>query len=373
MHTLPACPATLEAAMGYQNILLYCRPGFENECGREFADRSKSFGNGMVVSSNQNSGHVLFSFSDDPSAQECVRRLRLSSLVFSRQMVLTSDCIGPLAPGDRVAPLVSEIQKAGSTFVDLFIETADTNEAKQLSGLCTKLLPPLSGALEKEGLLDRPAKEGAADGKLLHVFFIATDRAYAGYSFVNNSSPWRMGIPRLRFPAGAPSRSALKLEEAFCVFLPAEDRARLLKPGMSAIDLGASPGGWTWLLASRGIHVTAVDNGRLDRRLLQNGLVRHVRQDGFSFSPSRPADWMVCDIVEQPSRIARLAAQWIARQWCRRTVFTLKLPMKKRYEEILRCKDSITAEMEGLGQRYELCIKQLYHDREEVTAYMRVL
>jgi 23S rRNA (cytidine2498-2'-O)-methyltransferase len=271
MHTLPACPATLEAAMGYQNILLYCRPGFENECGREFADLSKSFGNGRIVSSNQNSGHVLFSFSDGPSAQECVRRLKLSSLVFSRQMVAASDCIGPLAAGDRVAPLVNAIKKTGSTFVEVLIETADTNEAKQLSGLCTKLLPPLSSALEKEGLLDKPVQGGAADHKRLHVFFTATDRAHAGYSFVNNSSPWRMGIPRLRFPAGAPSRSALKLEEAFCVFLSEEEKARLLKKGMAAVDLGASPGGWTWLLATRGISVIAVDNGRIDKSLLASG------------------------------------------------------------------------------------------------------
>jgi 23S rRNA (cytidine2498-2'-O)-methyltransferase len=371
MNTPPACPATTSAAMGFYTILLYCRPGFENECGREFADLSEGFGNGRVVSSDLGSGHVVFCFSDGPSAQECVRGLRLSSLVFSRQMVLVSGCIGPLAPGDRVAPLVSEIKKAGSAFVDLFIETGDTNEAKQLSGLCKKILPPLSMALEKEGLLDRSAQEGPADGKRLHVFFTATDRAYAGYSIVNNSSPWRMGIPRLRFPAGAPSRSALKLEEAFCVFLSEEELPRLLKKGMAAVDLGASPGGWTWLLASRGIHVTAVDNGRLDRRLLESGLVRHVREDGFSFSPSRPVDWMVCDIVEQPSRIARLAAQWIARGWCRRTIFNLKLPMKKKYEEVNRCREIIARELNGSGKKHELFIKQLYHDREEVTAFLQ--
>jgi 23S rRNA (cytidine2498-2'-O)-methyltransferase len=180
-----------------------------------------------------------------------------------------------------------------------------------------------------------------------------------------------MGIPRLKFPAGAPSRSTLKLEEAFCVFLPKEDIARLLKAGMAAVDLGASPGGWTWQLASRGLHVIAVDNGRMDQRVMASGLVAHVRGDGFFFAPQRPVEWMVCDIVEQPSRIARLAAQWLGKNWCRWAIFNLKLPMKKRLEEVKRCRDIIDAELKMAGVRHELMIKHLYHDREEVTAFLR--
>ena len=56
-----------------------------------------------------------------------------------------------------------------------------------------------------------------------------------------------MGIPRLRLP-GAPSRSAAKLEEALLYFL-GDEAERLLRGGMSAVDLGAAPGGWTWILA----------------------------------------------------------------------------------------------------------------------------
>ena len=180
-----------------------------------------------------------------------------------------------------------------------------------------------------------------------------------------------MGIPRFKFPAGAPSRSTLKLEEAFCTFLSREDMARLLKPGMSAVDLGASPGGWTWQLVSRGLRVTAVDNGRMDGRVLASGLVQHIRGDGFAFAPKHPVEWMVCDIVEQPSRIAKLAARWIGNKWCCRVIFNLKLPMKKRFEEVTRCREIITAELKRSGGRHEIWIKQLYHDREEVTAYLQ--
>jgi 23S rRNA (cytidine2498-2'-O)-methyltransferase len=162
----------------------------------------------------------------------------------------------------------------------------------------------------------------------------------------------------------------LKLEEAFHVFLPEEDHARLLRSGMTAVDLGASPGGWTWQFVSRGIRVVAVDNGRMDGQLLGSGLVQHVRGDGFTFAPRQHVDWMVCDIVEQPSRIARLAAQWLSRKWCRQAIFNLKLPMKKRYEEVFRCRDIIASELGRPLSQYSLLVKQLYHDREEVTAML---
>jgi 23S rRNA (cytidine2498-2'-O)-methyltransferase len=123
-------------------------------------------------------------------------------------------------------------------------------------------------------------------------------------------------------------------------------------------------------LVNRGIRVTAVDNGPMDPALMQSGLVHHVRTDGFSFNPEGPVDWMVCDIVEQPIRIAKLVGQWMAQGWCRSSIFNLKLPMKKRYDEEKRCMDLIRGELSRASLRSELSVKQLYHDREEVTGYV---
>jgi 23S rRNA (cytidine2498-2'-O)-methyltransferase len=366
-YTQPAAPKTHMI----NDALLYCRAGFENESSREFTECAKKFGPAEVVSAVHGSGYVICRFPNEQTTQKCIQSLPFSSLTFSRQIFAASDEIGPLSAGNRVAPLVEAITMAGLCGVDVFIETADTNEAKQLSPLCRKLAGPFSEALGKAGLL-LPCKKGvSAEDKRLHVFFTATDRAYVGFSYINNSSSWNMGIPRLRFPAGAPSRSTLKLEEAFHVFLSDEDQSRCLRRrGLTAIDLGASPGGWTWQLVSRGMRVVAVDNGRMDGQLLNSGLVQHIRGDGFTFAPKRPVDWMVCDIVEQPSRIARLAAQWLARKWCRYSIFNLKLPMKKRYEEVCRCRDIIASELGRTGAGCSLQIKQLYHDREEVTAML---
>jgi 23S rRNA (cytidine2498-2'-O)-methyltransferase len=61
----------------------------------------------------------------------------------------------------------------------------------------------------------------------------------------------------------------------------------------------------------------------------------------------------------------------MSRKWCDRTIFNLKLPMKKCYEEVNRCKDIIAGEMKKSGIKYDLWIKHLYHDREEVTGYLK--
>src|SRR6185312_14542187 len=85
----------------------------------------------------------------------------------------------------------------------------------------------------------------------------------------------------------------------------------------------------------------------------------------FRFQPQRPVDWLVCDMVEQPRRIAELAARWLAENWCRRAIFNLKLPMKKRYDEVQLCFGILGDAVGALDLR----AKQLYHDREEITVF----
>lgn len=72
-----------------------------------------------------------------------------------------------------------------------------------------------------------------------------------------------MGIPRLKFPADAPSRSTLKLEEAILTFIPRHEESKRLNENMVGVDLGACPGGWTYQLVKRGLFVYAVDHGKM--------------------------------------------------------------------------------------------------------------
>jgi 23S rRNA (cytidine2498-2'-O)-methyltransferase len=344
-------------------LLLHGRAGFEKEIAQEMSARAAEMGVEGYVKARPDSGFAVFHPHQDDMGAELGKHLEFRRLVFARQMVRVTDLLA-LPETDRVTPIVAALRPLGKRFAALWIEMPDTNEGKSLSTLTKPLTPHLEKALKKAGVVfdDETAEER------LHVFFVGGRACYVGVSAVANSSPWPMGIVRLRMPSAAPSRSTLKLAEALLEFLDEKERAKRLAPGMTAVDLGASPGGWTYQLVQRGLMVLAVDNGPMDPALLETGQVKHRRDDGFHFRPADPVDWMVCDMVESPSKIARIAAKWIAEGWCGETVFNLKLPMKKRWEEVERCRGIIDEALGGGG--YYLRMKQLYHDREEVTAYL---
>lgn len=347
--------------------LLYCRPGFERECAQEITEAAAALEIAGYVKAKEDSGYAVF-IPHEAAAGRLRRGLRFREFVFARQIVHEAVLCDALPTGDRITPLLNAIREHFSAgFGSLLLETADTNEAKELSGFLKRFGPAFESAVKKSGLLgDDPA------APRLHVFFLGSGAAYLGLSDPANSSPWPLGIPRLKMPRGAPSRSTLKLAEAFMVFLTPEERAEWLREGRTAVDIGAAPGGWTWQLLRHGLHVTAIDNGALDPKLLASDRVEHLREDGFHWRPhprSGTVDWLVCDMVEKPARVAALIADWIADGHAKRAIFNLKLPMKKRREELESCIRVIRRRVTSAD--FSLDFRQLYHDREEVTGYLR--
>jgi 23S rRNA (cytidine2498-2'-O)-methyltransferase len=286
---------------------------------------------------------------------------------------------------DRVAPLIELVDafrrdcavpglprssRGRPRFAELRLETPDTNDGKAVSGLCRAIEVPLARALQERGALAGDAADDErSHDPALHVLFADGATVYVGASLQPWGSRWAMGIPRIRMPREAPSRSTLKLAEAIVAFL-GEREGELLHAGMRAVDLGAAPGGWTWQLAYRGLRVVAVDNGPLKGEVADDAHVTHLRVDGLTYLPRKPVDWMVCDIVEQPSRIATLVGRWIAEGHARRCIFNLKLPMKKRYDEVSRCQSLIAGALARTRGKFNLQLRQLYHDREEVTGFI---
>jgi len=155
--------------------------------------------------------------------------------------------------------------------------------------------------------------------------------------------------------------------------LPESRWQEYLGGGKKAVDLGAAPGGWTWQMVRQGMMVTAIDNGPMDPELMATGQVEHVEADGYSWRPKKQVDWMVCDIVDKPRKTAGMVAAWISDKLCRYTMFNLKLPMKKRYEEWQVCRELITEKLGRAGIHYELRARHLYHDREEITCFIERL
>jgi len=366
-------------------IIAHCRAGFEPEAAADLRRVAATAETDVEVDAPVGRGFVVATPRSFDS-QRWPRALLEASPVFIRSLFFGT---GPhqlfdvrrKGRPDRVAPIAALIDEFRADFPlpgaphasrgklvfgTLHLETPDTNDGKELSGVCKAIAKPLT-----ESLRDAGAFVADGDPKLpaLHVLFIDGAHVFLGASLAPWGSRWTMGIPRLRMPAGAPSRSTLKLVEALHTFL-GERELELLHAGMRAVDLGAAPGGWTWQLAHRGLRVTAVDNGPLKGDIADDPLVTHLRVDGLRYLPKKPVDWMVCDIVEQPSRIAALVARWIGDGHARRAIFNLKLPMKKRYDEMRRCEAIIHDTLDRMRVKHRLALRQLYHDREEISGYV---
>jgi 23S rRNA (cytidine2498-2'-O)-methyltransferase len=351
-------------------LFAQCRAGFEAETARDIEALAVVRGAPLEVAFQPGCGYLAVPARHELALDSIAAAVERTPPIFARALFagngpheLLRDRAAAHAP-DRITPLVEALQSLRdlAPFGTLWIEHPDTNEGKALSSLARSLHARLNERLREQRMLDDLST------RRLHVFLASGASAWIGASDARTGSRWPMGIPRLRMPPAAPSRSTLKLAEAFEVFLG--DRATtLLRPGMHAVDLGAAPGGWTWQLAQRDLRVTAVDNGALRGDVAIDPRVRHVRADGLTYRPRQPVDWLTCDIVESPSRIARVVGSWIAEGRARHAIFNLKLPMKQRYDEVQRCRATVQELCAGRGTRCTLRLRQLYHDREEVSGY----
>ncbi|TKB49457.1 23S rRNA (cytidine(2498)-2'-O)-methyltransferase RlmM [Ferrimonas sediminicola] len=348
-------------------LLLHCRPGFEKECAAEIQDSAATLEVYGFPRLEKDSGFVLFECYQNGDADKLMHELDFHRLIFARSWFCVVGQLTDMPLGDRVGAVLAHaksLPKAGK----LWVESADGDAYRQVLPFCKKLTVPLRQGLRKQGILTAQEREKMPR---IHLFLIDNQNGYVGYSRSDNGSPFYMGIPRLKFPSDAPSRSTLKLDEAFLVFLSEEEAEERLHGGLYAVDLGACPGGWTYQLVRRGMFVSSVDNGAMADSLMETGQVTHFAEDGFKFVPDDPRiHWMVCDMADKPHRVAARMATWIIEGWCQETIFNLKLPMKQRYQAVAECFGEMTAMLRKAGVRYGLQAKHLYHDREEITVHL---
>ncbi|WP_108652078.1 23S rRNA (cytidine(2498)-2'-O)-methyltransferase RlmM [Dongshaea marina] len=353
--------------MSQSHLLLYCRPGFEKECAQEVQEKAAAYDIFGYPQLEPNTGYVLFHCYEDEDADYFARKHPFSDLIFARQMIVATHELSELIVGDRVR-LISQALREYPVCGNLWVETPDTEKGRELAKFCRKFTVPLRQGLRKAEILTQTEHKSK---RTLHLFMLSGEHGWVGYSYSYNHSSHFMGIPRLKQPADAPSRSSLKLDEAFLEFIPAKERAARLSPGMFAVDLGAAPGGWTYQLVRRSMHVTAVDNGPMAQSLMDTGQVKHLMQDGFMYRPVKHnIYWLVCDMVEKPARVIELMAEWLCDDWCKEAIFNLKLPMKKRYPELMFNLQKLKDLLSEVSNDFVVEAKQLYHDREEVTVHV---
>jgi 23S rRNA (cytidine2498-2'-O)-methyltransferase len=152
---------------------------------------------------------------------------------------------------------------------------------------------------------------------------------------------------------GPPSRAYLKLWEALVRF------GRSPAVGETCLDLGASPGGWTWVLASLGATVTAVDKAPLAPTVAAMAGVRERRDSAFGLPPE-PVDWLCSDVIAYPDRLLALVRRWIDTGAARHIVCTIKFQGPTDHEAA-----EAFAAIAG-GQ-----VVHLFHNKHELTFLWR--
>ena len=147
---------------------------------------------------------------------------------------------------------------------------------------------------------------------------LAPDRMLAA---ARCNSPFPNGeVVLIEDKLGPPSRAYLKLWEALVRL------RRWPQPGERCLDLGASPGGWTWVLAKLGATVVAIDKAPLDPKVSAMPGVEWRGESAFALDPASvgPVDWLFSDIVCYPARLLSLVERWREAGLVRNFVCTLK-------------------------------------------------
>ena len=121
-----------------------------------------------------------------------------------------------------------------------------------------------------------------------------------------------------------PNRAYLKLWEALTIVQEHPS------PGQFCIDVGSSPGGWTWVLAKLGAEVLSIDRSPLDDRVSEMPGVHFQKRDAFSFRPEelresgKKIDWLFSDLVCYPEKLFDWVMMWVESGACDNFICTIK-------------------------------------------------
>ncbi len=191
---------------------------------------------------------------------------------------------------------------------------------------------------------------------------VVPDRKLGAWTLQDEKTLWLSAETDSGFPCGephfnetheAPSRAYQKLWEFFTV------TGCKPKPGDVCLDLGSSPGGWTWVLAELGCQVISVDKAALDPKLLQkHPSIRSIKKDAFTLKPSDvgPVDWLFSDIICYPQRLLELVQNWRKENMAKNMVCTIKFQGETDFA-------ALNAFREIPGSE----IRHLYVNKHEVT------
>lgn len=172
-----------------------------------------------------------------------------------------------------------------------------------------------------------------------------------------SSRPFPLGISHFReFKKGPPSRAYLKLFEALTIL------GSWPHPDDLCLEIGAAPGGWTWVLQRLGARVLTYDRAPLDPSLLSKGTITHHQTDAFTAIPAKMGEgchhisWIFSDIICYPQKLLAWVKSWLAVRDDLNFVCTLKFQGNDHYDVI--------PEFAKISHSK---LVHLYHNKHELT------
>ncbi|WP_232380852.1 SAM-dependent methyltransferase [Paenibacillus tianjinensis] len=261
---------------------------------------------------------------------------------------------GDLSALDRLAVYLSRRSELEGEKVSLHVRKGAASFWQDSPGELREWLQERLQSLEADFTVQDPAWVISvyADG----------DALYAGVSRPeDNLSSWNGGMIRFRKEDGQISRAKFKLMEAEKEFAIPFSNFR------NAVDIGASPGGWTSFLLERGLKVTAVDPALMHESLRNLPGLKILRKNAGEVKfRDNEFDLLVCDMSWSPKLMAKLVTGLLHSLSPGGTaVVTVKLMHKKPLAVI----KEIIAMFEGERMQVQRA-KQLFHNRDEITLYM---
>lgn len=269
-----------------------------------------------------------------------------------------------LIPLEEARDLDGFVPQAVTTWLELPVQPrvslqvwASGDTAEALPYRMDALWKALATALDERGIeVTRGGRE-----QVLSVCVTPRGAALGLNSRANAIEDWPGGRVRLAKPKGQVSRAEFKLEELF------RSTEIAFPDGGRAIDLGASPGGWTRILRQHGFEVWAVDPADLDARLDDDTGVHHVRSTAGPFLAKfgDDVDLIVNDMRMEPELSASVMVSAADRiRDGGMAIQTLKVTPSDALGTIRRASKL-------LRQRYRIVwIRQLQHNRNEVTVVL---
>ncbi|MFD2117781.1 SAM-dependent methyltransferase [Paenibacillus yanchengensis] len=192
--------------------------------------------------------------------------------------------------------------------------------------------------------------------------YVSKQQVYIGVATPTEMlSDWPGGAIRFQREENQISRAKFKLLEAERIF------SLDFSSYHTALDIGAAPGGWTSLLLERGLTVTAVDPAELHESIRQHPALTYLKKNANDVKfPSNHYDLLVCDMSWSPLLMSRLILQLEgALQPSAIVIVTIKLMHKKPLQTIKEVINRLQAEF------HLERAKQLFHNRDEITLFLR--